>query len=112
MTITEQADKFEPCICGNVMTEYYIGYGRTPYIFSCTCGKNQTLAKCKITGGTNNLFDYWNKHFRHLTLSEVKNESNEVHLFLQNESDEHGETPCEYQYYWQEIGGEYLVQKW
>ena len=70
-----KTDKLLECRCGFKPNHYTVGYGSTPYDVWCpNCKKQTTLAKCLVTSHSNNLFDYWNTHIRHLTKEDVDKE--------------------------------------
>ena len=70
-----QTDELNACVCGFKPTHYSVAYGRTPYdVFCPNCKKQTTMAKCKITGHSSHVIDYWNKHISKLTKEELQHE--------------------------------------
>ena len=112
MIVTVKTDKFKKCLCGYKPKEYYIGYGRTPYILSCKCGKSLHDAKCTITNHANHLIDYWNKSLRHKTKEELEIEYDAFRKEVEKVRIENGQTPKEYRYFWFKGTGEKLIQNW
>ena len=112
MQVDFQTDKLNSCNCGYKPDHYTVGYGSTPYSITCKCGKNLYHAKCKITGGINNLIDYWNKIISVTSINKLRLERDS---FLEQKEEmirEEGHTPREYQYYWYENKGEVLHKQW
>jgi len=111
MIIEAKTDKFKTCVCGHKPDSYSIGYGRTPYNMSCNCGKQLVFSKYLVTGGEDNLVDYWNNHLAGMTSKEVEKE---YKAFLKEKTRECGyfnEGYSTYEYYWYMSTGEFLHKK-
>lgn len=110
MIITETTDKFLPCRCGHTMTEYTIGYGRTPYGFICKCGKTLADAKCLVTGAPDVLFDYWNSKLRFQTKQQIIGAKKRALKRKESYCDE--DKPIHFQHYWLYKSGAILDIQW
>jgi hypothetical protein len=112
MNIDYETDQFKECVCGHTPSKFSIGYGRTPYNFSCKCGKQLTYAKCEITGGVSNLFSYWNDKLRFSSLEELKKETEDFLKEKERVEDDNMQRAKEYRYYWFSGMGEELIERW
>ena len=105
MTITVKTDKMSACVCGHKPTEYHLGYGRTPYIFKCKCGKQLYDAKCRVTGGEHNFIDYWNSRLAGMTKEGILEEKLDGDGIAKRNKEEWGDTLT---FYWHADHGDHL----
>ena len=106
-----KTDEINPCKCGFKPDHYIVMYGRTPYDIWCpTCKKQTCMAKCKVTGSSENAIDYWNSHIAQMTKEEVRQEV--VDFQKERENQNLIERPKEYQYYWEKDKGEVLYERY
>ena len=109
--VTFETDELISCQCGFKPVHYSVYYGSTPYDVICPiCQKQTTLAKCKVTGWSGHVIDYWNSHIAKMTLAEMQDEQKEFYLEQVRETGHRGGY-TEYWYYWVKDKGEVLHSK-
>ena len=62
------------------------------------------MAKCKVTGSSLNVIDYWNNHIAKMTKEQINKEVEDL-IAEQKEKDPYHEYKT-YQYYWEKSKGE------
>ncbi len=111
MIVNFKTDKFKACVCGHKPDGYSMGYGSTPYIMACKCGKQLCQTKYLVTGGEDNLIDYWNNHLAGMTNKEAEKEYKAYLKERLKERGHFGEGYNTYEYYWYMGTGEFLHKK-
>lgn len=112
MIVDRSCDKFNVCDCGYTPKSFSIGYGQTPYVLQCKCGKKLYDAKCKITGNYFNLISYWNDYLSVNSIAKILKDKLDFIKEKKREQNYAMQKAKEYQYYWYKGKGETLIQEW